>query len=93
MSLRPRYSLLTLLILTALVAGGVKLWYGSHRVVISKSPTATELDLHERIHHQNIRKDIAGAYIYLVHEHCYMLSEREQFIDSSVPGRARRFII
>src|SRR6476660_4614100 len=33
MSLRPRYSLLTLLILTALVAGGVKLWYGPHHVV------------------------------------------------------------
>src|SRR6476660_399938 len=33
MSLRPRYSLLTLLILTALVAGGVKLWYGPYHVV------------------------------------------------------------
>jgi len=33
MTLRPRYSLLTLLILTALVAGGVKLWYGPHHVV------------------------------------------------------------
>ncbi len=32
MSLRPRYSLLTLLVLTALVAGGVKLWYGPHHV-------------------------------------------------------------
>ena len=31
MSLRPRYSLLTLLILTALVAGGMKLWRGPHR--------------------------------------------------------------
>jgi hypothetical protein len=33
MPLRPRYSLLTLLVLTALIAGGVKLWYGPHRVV------------------------------------------------------------
>jgi hypothetical protein len=33
MSLLPRYSLLTLLVLTALVAGGVKLWYGPHHVV------------------------------------------------------------
>jgi hypothetical protein len=33
MSLRPRYSLLTLLVLTALIAGGVKWWYGPHRVV------------------------------------------------------------
>ena len=33
MSLRPRYSLLSLLVVTALVAGGVKLWYGPHHVV------------------------------------------------------------
>ncbi len=33
MKLRPRYSLLTLLLLTALVAGGVKLWHGPHHVV------------------------------------------------------------
>ena len=38
MSLRPRYSLLTLLILTALIAGGVKLWYGPHRVVERMTP-------------------------------------------------------
>jgi hypothetical protein len=33
MKLRPRYSLLTLLVATALVAGGVKLWHGPHHVV------------------------------------------------------------
>jgi len=33
MRFRPRYSLLTLLVLTALVAGAVKLWYGPHHVV------------------------------------------------------------
>jgi hypothetical protein len=38
MSLHPRYSLLTLLVLTALVAGGVKLWYGPHHVVERKEP-------------------------------------------------------
>jgi hypothetical protein len=38
LSLRPRYSLLTLLVLTALVAGGVKLWYGPHHVVERSSP-------------------------------------------------------
>ena len=32
-NVRIRYSLLTLLVLTALVAGGVKLWYGPHHVV------------------------------------------------------------
>lgn len=30
--LRPRYSLRTLLVLTALIAGGVKLWRGPHHV-------------------------------------------------------------
>jgi hypothetical protein len=38
MKLRPRYSLLTLLVLTALVAGGVKWWYGPHRVIERTSP-------------------------------------------------------
>ena len=33
MSLRPRYSLLTLLLLTAAVAVGIKLWRGPHHVV------------------------------------------------------------
>jgi hypothetical protein len=33
MQLQPRYSLLTLLVLTVLVAGGVKLWYGPHHAV------------------------------------------------------------
>ena len=40
MSLRPRYSLLTLLVLTALVAGGVKLWRGPHHVVEPEFPYA-----------------------------------------------------
>lgn len=38
MSLHPRYSLLALLILTALIAGGVKLWYGPHHVVERPEP-------------------------------------------------------
>src|SRR6188508_2507940 len=33
MQFKPRYSLLTLLALTAIVAVGVKLWYGPHHVV------------------------------------------------------------
>jgi hypothetical protein len=41
MSLRPRFSLLTLILLTALVAGGVKLWYGPHRVVEERVPGKT----------------------------------------------------
>ena len=38
MSLRPRYSLLALLIFTAFVAGGVKLWRGPHHVVDRSNP-------------------------------------------------------
>jgi hypothetical protein len=38
MRFRPRYSLLTLLLFTALVAGGVKLWHGPHHVVESDGP-------------------------------------------------------
>jgi hypothetical protein len=38
LSLRPRYSLLTLLVVTALVAGGVKAWFGPWRVL--ERPTA-----------------------------------------------------
>ena len=38
MNFRPRYSLLTLLILTAIVAGGVKLWRGPHHVVEERVP-------------------------------------------------------
>jgi hypothetical protein len=33
MNLRPRYSLLALLLFTAAVAGGVKIWRGPHRHV------------------------------------------------------------
>lgn len=35
MSIRPRYSLLTLLLLTATVAGGIKLWRGPHRQILA----------------------------------------------------------
>jgi hypothetical protein len=38
MRFQPRYSLLTLLVLTALIAGGVKLWYGPHHAVERPSP-------------------------------------------------------
>jgi hypothetical protein len=42
MSLRPRYSLLTLLVVMALVAGGVKWWRGPHRVLLSNPRTGAE---------------------------------------------------
>jgi hypothetical protein len=43
MKLKPRYSLLTLLIVTALVAGGLKLWRGPfHAVVSGDTRTAEE---------------------------------------------------
>ena len=43
MKFRPRYSLLTLLVLTALVAGGVKWWHGPHHVV-ERSVTRSEVE-------------------------------------------------
>jgi hypothetical protein len=42
MNLRPRYSLLTLLVVTALVAGGVMYFLVPHRAMISDPPTADE---------------------------------------------------
>ncbi len=39
---RPRYSLLTLLLLTALVAGGVKIWRGPHHVIEWNSDNTIE---------------------------------------------------
>src|SRR4051812_23116133 len=47
MSLRPRYSLLTLLVLTAFVAGGVKLWRGPHWRMLSEPLTASDRALLE----------------------------------------------
>lgn len=38
MKFRPRYSLLALLLFTAAVAGGVKLWRGPHHVVDRTNP-------------------------------------------------------
>ncbi len=45
MKFRPRYSLLTLLVLTALVAGGMKLWYGPHSFTFSGPASAQEQTL------------------------------------------------
>ncbi len=56
MSLRPRYSLLTLLVLTALVAGGVKLWYGPHRVESSQGRT-----MKSNTHTPGIGKEISSS--------------------------------
>ena len=38
MKIQPRYSLLALLVFTAVVALGVKLWYGPHHVIERPSP-------------------------------------------------------
>lgn len=43
MTLRPRYSLLTLLLLTTAVAVGIKLWRGPHRVLFT-NPTIAQLE-------------------------------------------------
>jgi hypothetical protein len=44
MSLRPRYSLLTLLLLTVAIAVGIKLWRGPHRVVTRLPFSQAEVD-------------------------------------------------
>jgi hypothetical protein len=61
MRLRPRYSLLTLLILTALVAGGVKLWYGPHHVIERPSSTVELEYSYDRDWRGN--KVIDGPYV------------------------------
>lgn len=67
MSLRPRYSLLTLLVLTAFVAGGVKLWYGPHHVVESIKPGIEE----EYTYTRNWRgeKVIQGVFVHRRNEY------------------------
>ena len=66
MSLRPRYSLLTLFVLTALVAGGVKWWRGPHRVMMSNPPTAVERELLARaIEAVYMFDDMDFEYVYL----------------------------
>jgi hypothetical protein len=42
MTLRPRYSLLTLLLLTTAIAVGVKLWRGPHRTLYQYPFTSAE---------------------------------------------------
>ncbi len=42
MQFRPRYSLLTLLLLTAGIAVGIKLWRGPHLEILSDPPNAIE---------------------------------------------------
>jgi hypothetical protein len=66
MSLRPRYSLLTLLVLTAFVAGGVKLWYGPHHVVEQIEPHEEQ----EYTYTRNWRgqKIIHGPFVTRTHQ-------------------------
>jgi len=40
MTIFPRYSLLTLLLLTAGIAGGLKLWHGPHQMIERVTPTS-----------------------------------------------------
>ena len=66
MSLRPRYSLLTLLVLTALVAGGVKWWHGPHHVVEQKGDKVeVEYDFIRLWSREKIRQ---GPYIMRVYQ-------------------------
>jgi hypothetical protein len=66
MSLRPRYSLLTLLVLTALVAGGVKLWYGPHRVVIKLPLSQADAEfLSQFVGHVEAEESGRGGFLEL----------------------------
>lgn len=56
MSLRPRYSLLTLLVLTAGIAVGIKLWRGPHWVVLDNPPSVSEYPLLEQISSPNFQQ-------------------------------------
>ena len=76
MSLKPRYSLLTLLILTAFIAGGIKLWRGPHHVVIPERPNEEERLLVDQF---LFRGYFNGYYPPVVYEYEYVnsLNERE----------------
>ncbi len=65
MRFRPRYSLLTLLVLTALVAGGVKLWYGPHWQELN-APTVLQLQelIRVRLKYYSPRSKPAYSYQY-----------------------------
>jgi 1,4-dihydroxy-2-naphthoyl-CoA synthase len=80
MSQKPQYSLLTLLLVTAIVAGGIKLWYGPHHVV-EKSGTFEEIEYtYTRDWHRNItingpkitRRFNSDGIIELVNVHYYL---------------------
>src|SRR5215218_1421758 len=95
MSLRPRYSLLTLLVLTALVAGGVKLWRGPHHVVVSgDTRTAEEQKMFTKFPNNfthspyNLYGEFRYEYSYLQHWH-----ERQYLTNRMFPQDNKRFLI
>ncbi len=61
MSLRPRYSLLTLLLLTAAVAGGIKYWRGPHWAELPYPPTPIEKAFLEEHYYLNDFINFYGA--------------------------------
>lgn len=61
MLFRPRYSLLLLLVILALVAGGVKFWFGPHRVV-ERTKAGEELEYSYSRDWQG-NKTIDGPYV------------------------------
>ena len=95
MTLRPRYSLLTLLILTALVAGGVKLWRGPHWAVISgDTRTAEERKLLSKFPH-GFKTSLYNPYGAFRYEYSYLQHwhEREFLTSRQFPLDGKRFPI
>ena len=69
MSIKPRYSLLTLLLLTAGIAVGVKLWRGPHHAVVSNPMTADESALFSDLAFSD---SLAGVFAPVVYEYEYV---------------------
>ena len=69
MSLRPRYSLLTLLIITALVACGVKLWRGPHELQLNVSDAFGEATMTRTPEEQQLVEQLPIQGDICAHEH------------------------
>lgn len=87
--IRPRYSLLTLLVVTALVAGGVKWWRGPHRLTIGGSPTASEQAILKEGH----PFEFPPAEVRFEYDFLRTLEGREFLSVTCVPTSAAYFLV
>src|SRR5687768_6371264 len=95
MKIRPRYSLLTLLVLTALVACGVKLWRGPHHAIVSgDTRSAEERKMFTKFPNDfthspyNLYGEFRYEYSYLQH-----WNERQYLTNRMFPQANKRFPI